>query len=133
MDILIDTQILIWFQINHPDLGKTALESIKNLNNTIYVSDVSLYEIAIKQTIGKLTNLTVSIQDVISVAMSDDFRFIPLDHSAISAYSDVPLHDEHRDPFDRLIIATAKVNRLTLLSADQKFQLYTDYIPLITT
>ena len=43
----------------------------------------------------------------------------------------VPLHNQHRDPFDRLIIASAKTSGLTLLSADEKFELYGDYVSLI--
>uniref|UniRef100_F4C2M0 PilT protein domain protein n=1 Tax=Sphingobacterium sp. (strain 21) TaxID=743722 RepID=F4C2M0_SPHS2 len=131
MEILIDTQILIWFQLNHPNLGKTASELIIDPNNTIYVSDISLYEIAIKKTIGKLADFDVDIQDIITIGQDDGFNFITLDHDAITTYTDVPFHEWHRDPFDRLIIAIAKSNNLTLLSADEKFELYKDYVRLI--
>lgn len=131
MEILIDTQVLIWFQVNHPNLGKTAVRLITDPNNTIYVSDISLYEIAIKQTIGKLADFNVDIRDIVTVGKEDGFNFIPLNHDAIAAYVNIPLHDGHRDPFDRLIIATAKMSGLTLLSADEKFELYEDYVSLI--
>lgn len=131
MEILIDTQILIWFQLNHPNLGKTAVKLIADQNNTIYVSDVSLYEIVIKQTIGKLADFDVDIQDIITIGKDEGFNFIPINHDVIAAYVGVPLYDGHRDPFDRLIIATAKENGLILLSADEKFELYKDYVSLI--
>jgi len=131
MEILIDTQVLIWFQLDHRNLGKIAKKLLIDRNNTIYVSDISLYEIAIKQTIGKLANFDIDIQDIITIGKDDGFNFITLDHGAIAAYISIPVHSEHRDPFDRLIIATAKKNGLTLLSADEKFELYKDYISLI--
>lgn len=132
MQILIDTQVLIWFQLNHPNLGKYALDLIADKENTIYVFDISLYEIAIKQTIGKLSNFDVEIQDISSVAKADGFIFLPLTHDVITAYSKVPFYDSHRDPFDRLIIATAKVHDLAIISADDKFDLYRQYVSIIS-
>ncbi|WP_257670976.1 type II toxin-antitoxin system VapC family toxin [Parapedobacter tibetensis] len=131
MEVLIDTQILIWFQLNHPNLGKNAIEVLTNRRNTIYVSDISLYEITIKQTIGKLMDFDIDIMDIVSVGKEDGFTFIPLSHDGLATYVDVPLHENHRDPFDRLIIATAKANNLTIVSADEKFDLYKHYVSLI--
>jgi len=85
MEILIDTQVLIWFQVNHPHLGETALRLVTDPNNTIYVSDISLYEIAIKQSIGKLTDFNVDIRDIVTVGKEDGFNFIPLNHDVIDA------------------------------------------------
>src|SRR3546814_7099797 len=131
MELLIDTQVLIWFQLNHPSLIKTALEVLTNPVNTIYVSDISLYEITIKQTIGKLSDFNVYVADIIAVGKENGFDFLSLNHSAIAAYASVPLHDNHRDPFDRMIIAVAKAHDLTVVSADEKFELYKYYVPLI--
>lgn len=132
MEILIDTQILIWFQLDHPNLGKAA-KLLTDRKNTIYVSDISLYEITIKQTIGKLSDFDVDISDIITVGKEDGFNFIPLSHEVIIAYADVPLHENHKDPFDRMIIATAKAHGLALISADEKFGWYRHYVPIIQT
>src|SRR3546814_9937075 len=84
MELLIDTQVLIWFQLNHPSLSKTALEVLTNPGNTIYVSDISLYEITIKQTIGKLSDFNVDVADIIAVGKENGFDFLSLNHSARS-------------------------------------------------
>ncbi|WP_262245732.1 type II toxin-antitoxin system VapC family toxin [Parapedobacter soli] len=133
MQILIDTQILIWFQLNHPNLRATALELITDSKHTIYVSDISLYEITIKQTISKLPDFNVDITDIITVGKEDGFNFIPLSHETIAEYAQVPLHENHRDPFDRMIIATAKAHDLAILSTDEKFEGYQHYVPIIRT
>ncbi|MEC3879737.1 type II toxin-antitoxin system VapC family toxin [Parapedobacter flavus] len=133
MEILLDTQILIWFQLNHPNLKDATTELITDRKNTIYVSDISLYEITIKQTIGKLSDFAIDISDIITVGKEDGFNFIPLSHETIATYADVPLHDNHRDPFDRMIIATAKAHGLAIVSTDEKFEWYRHYVPIIQT
>ena len=133
MQILIDTQILIWFQLNHPNLGENALELITDRKHSICVSDISLYEITIKQTINKLPDFHVDIIDIIAIGKEDGFNFLPLSHDTIAAYTQVPLYENHRDPFDRMIIATAKAHDLVILSADEKFGWYRNYVPIIQT
>lgn len=131
MEILVDTQILIWFQLDHGHLSKNARELVIDRRNKIHVSDISLYELVIKQSIGKLENFDVDVRDIIGIAESDGFNFIPIDHETITTYREVPFYDQHRDPFDRLLVATAKRKNLMLLSADNKLSLYQDYINLI--
>jgi PIN domain nuclease of toxin-antitoxin system len=131
VQLLIDTQILIWFQLGYPQLNPIVAELLSDRSNEIYVSDISLYEITIKQTIGKLNELPVNLEDIIAVAKQDDFRFLPVSQKQLLNYRDVPLHSTHRDPFDRLIISVAKTENLPLISADTKFDLYKDYIQLI--
>ena len=131
MRLLIDTQILIWFQLNHPHLKKSVVELLTDLKNDIFVSDISLFEIAIKQTVGKLTDFQVNIQDVISVAKEDGFTFLPLSHEHINSYGQVPLFADHRDPFDRIIISAARFEKMAVVSADEKFIQYKDYLELI--
>ncbi|MCD0487157.1 type II toxin-antitoxin system VapC family toxin [Pedobacter sp. MC2016-14] len=131
MKLLIDTQILIWFQLNHPQLKSEIVKLLTDTKNDVYVSDISLYEIAIKQTIGKLPDLQASIHDVISVALEDGFSFLPLSQEHINNYKHVPLFPDHRDPFDRIIISTAKFEKMTMVSADEKFIQYKDYLELI--
>lgn len=131
MQLLIDTQILIWFQLGHSKLNPTISEILSDRRNDIYVSDLSLYEITIKQSIGKLANFMISLEDVIAVAAQDDFRFLPLSHKHLLNYGNVPFIQDHRDPFDRLLISTAKSENLPLISADTKFDYYKNYIQLI--
>src|SRR5690606_2616335 len=118
---------------DHPNLGETTAQLLTDRKNTIYVSDISLYEITIKQTIRKLSDFDVDISDIITVGKEDGFNFIPLSHEVLAAYADVPLHENHRDPFDRMIIATAKAHDLAILSTDEKFEGYQHYVPIIRT
>lgn len=131
MRYLIDTQILIWFQLNDKRLNTEIMLMLTDPNNIIYVSLISLYEIAIKQKTGKLPDLPVSVEDILSVAAQDDFKILPILENHISGYNRIPLHDTHKDPFDRLIVAIALNENLILISADEKFKLYTTQIKLV--
>lgn len=131
MDYLIDTQILIWFQLNDKQLKPNIRAILTDTNNQIFVSDITLYEIAIKQKINKLQELYATLNDVIVVANQDKFQFLPISHIHFLAYDGVPLLSDHKDPFDRLIIATAISENIPIISADEKFKLYDSFINLI--
>ncbi len=98
MKYLIDTQILIWFQLNNKQLKANIRTILTDKSNQILVSDVSLYEIAIKQKINKLPELIASISDIIEVANQDNCKFLPISHAHILAYDAVPYFDFHKDP-----------------------------------
>ncbi len=91
-------------------------------------SQISLFEIAIKQKIGKLPLFQATISEVYEQAIKDNFTFQPLHNNQIEAYEKVPLLQEHRDPFDRLLIATALEENLIVLTADKNFSLYPQLI-----
>lgn len=131
MRYLIDTQILIWFQLNDSKLKPDIKNILTDATNTIFVSDVSLFEIVTKKKINKLPNLSASLDDLILVAKQDKFRFLPMSQSYIANYETLPFFDHHKDPFDRLIIATALMENLPIISADEKFKLYLPMIQLI--
>jgi PIN domain nuclease of toxin-antitoxin system len=95
------------------------------------VSEVSLLEIAIKQKIGRLPNLTLSIDDLTTQLLADGFTLLPIERRHISTYERIPLFADHRDPFDRLLLATALSDNLMIISADEKFLLYKDMIRLV--
>lgn len=128
---LLDTNCLIWFQENNPKIPVTVMSIIQNTANEILFSQVSLLEIAIKLKVGKLPNFIASIKDVYSQAVNDGFRFVAIQNQQIFAYNGVPLFDEHRDPFDRLLISTAIEEVAILLSPDSKFQLYNSLVKVL--
>lgn len=129
MDFIIDTQILIWSVISPNKLSSKVREILEN--NSIGVSQISLYEIAIKQKIGKLSELDLSISDLINCLSKDGFEIISLKNSHIEAYERVQLIDTHRDPFDRLLLATSLSENIPIISADEKFKGYISQIQLI--
>ncbi len=128
---LIDTQILIWYQLDSSKLSPKIYKQLTDMANTIVVSQVSLFEIAIKQKIGKLPKLTIPIDTLVKTIKEDDFSILGIKDEHIASYQHIPLFDNHRDPFDRLILATAYFEKMPIISSDEKFLLYRDIVPLI--
>lgn len=131
MRYLIDTQILIWYQLNSPRISPHVAAILLDLSNEIFVSQITLLEIAIKQKIGKLPELDVSIEEIVSVIKQDGFSVLNLETRHIANYDRIPLVHDHRDPFDRLILATALSENVSLISADEKFRSYQSIVHLI--
>ena len=131
MKYLIDTQILIWFQLSSDKLSKKSIDLLLDVSNEILVSQVTLFELAIKQKIGKLPELDVPIEQVIALIRKDNFKVLNIHDKHISAYSQIPLLSDHRDPFDRLILATAFSENISIISADEKFRAYESIIQLL--
>lgn len=131
MPYLLDTHMLIWFQEDNTKIPKPVMQLLRNIENPIFFSQVSLFEIAIKQTIGKLPHFFATITEVHKQALKDNFSFLPIQNKHLAAYSDVPLLAEHRDPFDRLLIATAYTDNLSIITADKNFSLYPDFVKVV--
>lgn len=122
MKLLLDTHMILWFLANDPKLRTTAQSVILDPANMRWVSPISLLEIAIKNRLGKLP-----LPDPFAVMFpaslhAADIHILPLETDHIELLTTLPLH--HRDPFDRLIAATALVEGLALVSADPAFDAY---------
>lgn len=123
MRILIDTQIFLWMFGLINRLSPDVESLLKKSSNQIFFSSVSVWEIAIKYGIGKLhlpDKPEIFVPDRISKA---GFAFLPMTHEHALQVAYLPVH--HKDPFDRLLIAQAKYEGLTILTADPIFQKYT--------
>ena len=127
MRLLLDSHTLIWFWEANPALSPVALAAIENLDNEKHVSNVTAWEIAIKVKLGKL-KLAAACHDLFPGAlMADGFRELPTNLRHFRELLQMPFH--HGDPFDRLLIAQARVENLTLVSRDTHFK---DYgVPLL--
>lgn len=126
---LADTQIVIWSIISPKKITLSTQRILQE--NPIWVSEISLFEIAIKQKIGRLPELTLLVSDLINQLLNDGFQLLPIDLKHILAYEQIPLFDTHWDPFDRLLLATAQSEQIPIISADEKFKLYTSIIRLV--
>lgn len=122
--VLLDTHALIWYQGDNPQLPKSVITEIRNENNTVFFSQVNLFEITIKQKIGKLPLFKASVENVYENAISDGFDFLSIQNVHIYNYGQIPLFANHRDPFDRLLIATAYAEDLIIITSDKNFNLY---------
>ncbi len=125
---LLDTHTLIWFQENNPQIPIRVMNIIQETDNIILVSQVSLFEISIKQKIGKLPAFYATVEEIYQQAIKDGFTFLTIQNQHIFNYNKVPLIEGHRDPFDHLLISTAMDENAVILSADEKFNQYDELV-----
>ena len=121
MRFLIDTHILLWFLEGNKLLAKTRRQIITNANNDVFISIASLWEIAIKISLGKLT-LAKPLAAVIKQLAIENIEILPIspEHN-LQVYT---LTFHHRDPFDIIIIAQAQILNLPLMTDDGEFSSY---------
>ena len=121
MKLLLDTHTFLWFIDDNPKLSAAAkilLESDVDL----MISAASLWEIAIKVSIGKLT-LTQPYEEFIPDQLTrNSVRLLAISVEHLAVVSTLPFH--HRDPFDRLMVAQAITEQLAIVSVDDKFDPY---------
>lgn len=128
---LIDTQIAIWALENNIQLSEKIRIILENQANIILLSQVSLFEITIKQKVGKLPNVPFTIIELIDELDKIDIQILPISNLHFNTYNSIELFEKHRDPFDRLILATALYENIPIISADEKFKNYKNSIELI--
>lgn len=122
MRVLLDTHAFLWFIEGKSLLSVRARQIIEDATNERFLSVASLWETAIKVGIGKIT-LHQPFETLIPAQLrvtNVTLLAITLDH--VTRLMTLPLH--HRDPFDRLLIAQAMAENLTILSADSTFDAY---------
>jgi PIN domain nuclease of toxin-antitoxin system len=110
--LLLDTHFLLWWLADDPALGDQGRELISTQENLIFFSAASIWELRIKQGIGKL-DLPADFAEALAGQV---FEALPVTVGHAHAVRDLPAI--HRDPFDRMLIAQARVERLTLLTRD---------------
>ena len=118
--VLIDTHIMIWFMFDDSKLSTEALKTIKSAD-TVYVSIASLWEIAIKQSLGKL-DIDLSIEDLAKECDKVGISIMPIEARHLDKIKELP--QIHGDPFDRLIIAQAVTEGMGLVTKDEKIVQY---------
>lgn len=117
---LLDTNVLIRWGAGD-GLGSAA-DQVVETSPRLMVSDVSMWELAIKARVGKL-DLDLPVDIWFDRALSQPaVSSLPIERRCIGRVATLPLH--HRDPFDRLLIAQAQVEGLTVITSDRKFRLY---------
>lgn len=116
MRLLLDTHVFLWWRAGVP-MRPAAMKAIRGADQ-VFVSAASAWEVSIKATMGKI-RLTASFADGVAAS-----GFVPLaidlHHAALAG--ELPPH--HRDPFDRMLVAQARVERLTLVSRDRRLEPY---------
>ncbi|GAB3914116.1 type II toxin-antitoxin system VapC family toxin [Larkinella knui] len=121
MNYLLDTHVLLWMLDDKDKLSKEAESAITDRSNTLYVSTATFWELAVKKSSNKLT-LDRSLLSIMDTLAELDIRILPI--KAIHVFPIETLKTYHRDPFDRIIIAQAMVEELTVISKDAAFPFY---------
>jgi PIN domain nuclease of toxin-antitoxin system len=122
MQFLLDTHVILWWFIDPKKISPKANKIIKDKSNTIFLSSVSFWEMAIKKSLGRLT----LPHNLLEAVTAESFKILPILPEEGLGVADLPLL--HSDPFDRILIIQAKLNDLILITHDTKIAEY----PVIT-
>lgn len=118
MKIIIDTHIFLWAISADSKLSEKYVDALQTLSNTIYVSSISITELMIKSSIGKL----ILNFDPIAICQETGFELLEFTAQDAMALKTMPFH--HKDPFDRMLISQAINRNIKIMTVDGKFKLY---------
>jgi PIN domain nuclease of toxin-antitoxin system len=122
MRYLIDTHIFLWLSAGSGRIAPPILNILDDPDHEVFVSIATAWEIAIKVSLGKL-NAPLNVQEWLPAQLqASGLAILPISLAHALAVADLPCH--HGDPFDRLLIAQARVEDMTLVTADQWFSQY---------
>ena len=122
MKLLLDTHVLIWWTSSSEKLSESVYSLLSDSDNTLKFSIASIWEIQIKLQLGKLT-LNSSLASLIENQQRvNNLQLLPIELVHIYALAGLPNH--HRDPFDRILIAQAIVEKIPIVSIDSVFDAY---------
>ena len=124
MNILLDTHVFIWLDTEPEKLSKIALELCSDESNQMYLSMASIWEMQIKNQLGKLS-FEVSIAEMVRIQQQDnELQILEIQLEHIYRLSDLSMY--HNDPFDRLLLSQSLEENMPIISADTKFEQYDD-------
>ncbi len=122
MKYLLDTHILLWMSADQSQLSRKIRTILSNEKAEVYLSLASIWEMAIKISLGKL-EIDLELEEFIQIQVIDNsIRVLPITREHLYTQVDLPFH--HRDPFDRLLICQAIAEDMALLTADKIFKKY---------
>ena len=125
MKFLLDTHILLWWLADDPCLCETARDVIADESSVLFVSAATVWEIAIKKAAGKL-----EAPDDLALALEvNRFKALPITIPHAEAAGRLP--QRHPDPFDRMLVAQAQIERMRLLTHDRRLTLYGEFVELV--
>ena len=125
MNLLLDTHVALWAIADSPKLPLTARELIASPKTNVWISTASIWEIAIKHSLGR-GDMPISGLDALRYFSESGYRQLPIEAEHAVAVGDLPAH--HNDPFDRILVAQALVEPMRLMTHDTLVALYSDTI-----
>jgi PIN domain nuclease of toxin-antitoxin system len=121
VNLLLDTHVALWAISDSPRLSQAARELIENPQATVWISAASIWEIAIKHSLGR-GDMPVSGADALRYFRESGYRLLAIAPEHAAAVAQLPAH--HTDPFDRLLLAQAEFEPLRLLTHDAMLARY---------
>ena len=122
MNLLLDTHCFVWWDSNRSKLSRSAFSALQDENNSLFVSNASIWEIQIKSQLGRL-RLDYPLDEMVSSQTGENaIQILQIATNHILHLNNLPFH--HKDPFDRLLAAQALIETLTLVSIDDAFEAY---------
>ena len=118
MNLLLDTHVLLWWLDDNPTLSGDARDAISDSNHLVFISAAVIWEIRIKQALGKL-KIPKNFRKVL-----EDQSFEMLDITTEHAHTIGDLPPHHRDPFDRMLIVQARIEKFVIITRDNIFKKY---------
>ncbi len=124
MNLLLDTHVLLWLDTDPDRLSQTSLNLIQDTNNNIFISVITAWELSIKNRLGKLPSATPLLNSYHSSL--SQYSFTELNLNSTHALAERTLSSDHKDPFDRALVAQAFIENLILISNDPFIQGFTE-------
>ena len=123
--LLLDTNVFLWYAASDPKLSVRVADRIESETDSVYLSVISAWEIAIKVGLGKL-ELSLSLEDLVGPGLaSHGVELLTLSADDVQSYAELGFpNPNHRDPFDRMLVVQSKRSRLELVTADESFRAY---------
>jgi PIN domain nuclease of toxin-antitoxin system len=122
MNVLLDTHAFLWAITGDKMLSKKARKTFLDPRNRLFFSAVSMWEICIKISLGKLSLKSGWLKKIQNEISINAIQWLPVEMSHCAELTKLPFH--HRDPFDRMLVVQAKVEDLLVLSRDSRLSAY---------
>lgn len=119
--LLLDTHLLLWWLSDDPRLPASVVERVRVPETEVFVSQASLWEMAIKVSIGRLRLDLAELERQVPL---QGFRWLPIRNTHLLAVAELEAQGAHRDPFDRLLICQSRVEPMLLLTGDSQLKGY---------
>ncbi len=124
MIYLLDTHYVLWSLFAPEKIKVPIRQLLENDNDSKLVSGVNLWEISLKYSLGRLELGGTNPDEILDTLLEAGFEVTALENRLLATYYQLPQKDDHRDPFDRLLIWQAITNGYTLLTQDKKIEQY---------
>jgi PIN domain nuclease of toxin-antitoxin system len=126
--LLLDTHVVFWWLVEPARVSDAVCTLIASAADAVLVSDVSLWELAVKRTTGKLRLDVARFAEQVTAA---GFEWLPISREHILACDALATRPDHRDPFDRLLVAQAGVERARFVTADPALAAYGERVMVV--